>query len=46
MHRLHGRWFPIAPERFDALQYQAMALYKVGVLLFNLVPSAALHLIG
>ncbi len=46
LYRLHGRWFRIAPARFDALHYQAMVLYKVGVLLFNLAPLAALHLIA
>lgn len=42
IHRLHGRWFRLTPERFDLVSYGGMALYKIGVLLFNLVPWLAL----
>ena len=39
--RLHGRWFRLTRERFDAISYGGMAIYKIGVLLFNLVPWLA-----
>ena len=42
MQRIHGRWFHLSREQFDALHYGGMAFYKVGILLFNLVPLAAL----
>lgn len=42
IHRLHARWFRLTPERFDLVSYAGMALYKIGVLLFNLVPWLAL----
>lgn len=42
MCRLHGRWFQLSPETFDALHYGGLAFYKIGVLLFNLVPWLAL----
>jgi hypothetical protein len=42
MQRIHGRWFHLSREQFDALHYAGMAIYKVGILLFNLVPLAAL----
>jgi hypothetical protein len=45
MFRLHGRWFRMSNERFDAIHYAGMAVYKVGILLFNLVPYVALRLI-
>lgn len=45
LHRLHGRWFNLSVERFDAIHYLSMAVYKVGVLLFNLVPYLALGLV-
>ncbi|WP_375057004.1 DUF6868 family protein [Zobellella sp. DQSA1] len=45
MHRLHGRWFRLAPGQFDALHYAAMAAYKIGILLFNLVPWLALKMV-
>jgi hypothetical protein len=44
MFRLHGRWFRMSNERFDAIHYAGMAVYKVGILLFNLVPYVALRL--
>ena len=46
VYGLHGRWFHLSVEQFDALHYAGMALYKMGILLFNLVPYIALHIIG
>jgi len=46
MHRLHGRWFHLSAEHFDALHYAGMSLYKIGILLLNLVPYIALRLVG
>lgn len=46
MQRLHGRWFRISTEQFDAIHYAAMAIYKIGVLLFNLVPLAVLYIVS
>ncbi|MEX0701514.1 MAG: DUF6868 family protein [Planctomycetales bacterium] len=46
VHRLHGRWFRLSAERFDALHYVGMTLYKLGILLFNLVPYIALRIVG
>lgn len=40
---LHTRWFKLAPEAFDLVHYAGMAVYKIGILLFNLVPFAVLH---
>jgi hypothetical protein len=45
MYQLHGRWFHISVEQFDMLHYGGMAVYKLGVLLFNLVPWIALHIV-
>ena len=38
MYGLHGLWFHLSREQFDALHYGGMALYKIGILLLNLVP--------
>jgi len=46
MYGLHGQWFHLSVEQFDALHYAGMALYKVGILLFNLVPYIALRIVG
>jgi hypothetical protein len=44
MYRLHSRWFRLSAETFDAIHYGGMAAYKLGILLLNLVPLAALYL--
>ena len=46
MYRLHSRWFRISEEHFDAIHYAAMAVYKNGILLFNLAPFVALLLLS
>ena len=46
MQGLHGRWFRLPPEQFDALHYLGMSIYKLGILLLNLVPLIALYIVG
>jgi hypothetical protein len=46
MQRIHGRWFRLSAEQFDGIHYAGMAIYKIGVLLFNLVPYVALCIVG
>ena len=43
LYRLHTRWFRISMAQFDAVHYAGMAVYKIGVLLLNLVPYVALR---
>ena len=45
-YRMHSKWFNISAERFDAIHYGAMAAFKLGVFVFNLVPYFALRIIG
>lgn len=44
MYRLHSRWFRLSDEAFDAVHYGGLAIYEIGILLFNLVPLLALWL--
>jgi uncharacterized protein DUF6868 len=44
LYRLHQRWFTLSRESFDALNWAGIAFYKVAIILFNLVPLAALWL--
>lgn len=44
--RLHGQWFQLSDPTFDAIHYSGMAIYKIGIFLFNLVPLIALYLMG
>jgi hypothetical protein len=46
LYRLHSRWFHLSRDQFDALHDAGMALYKIGILLFNLVPYIALCIVG
>jgi hypothetical protein len=46
MYRLHGRWFRIPVEQFDAIHYGGMAIYKIGIFLFNLMPLIALYIVA
>jgi hypothetical protein len=46
IERVHGRWFRMSGDRFDILHYAGMSVYKIGILLFNLVPYIALCIIG
>ncbi|MFA5137837.1 MAG: DUF6868 family protein [Elusimicrobiota bacterium] len=42
VYRLHSRWFKLPPERFDSIHYQLMGVYKLLVLVFNIVPLLAI----
>lgn len=46
IQRLHGRWFRLSSEQFDILHYGGMAVYKIGIMLLNLVPYVALCIVG
>jgi uncharacterized protein DUF6868 len=46
IHRIHGRWFRLSSDHFDALHYAGMTIYKIGILLFNLVPAVVLYFVG
>lgn len=44
MYRLHARWFRFSTEVFDALNWAGLAVYKLGIILFNLTPLLAICL--
>lgn len=45
VYQLHGKWFKLSVECFDAIHYAGMAFYKIGIFLFNLTPFLALQLV-
>jgi len=45
VYRLHGRWFKMPVEEFDGTHYKAIAFYKLGIILLNLVPYIALTIV-
>ena len=46
LYRLWGRWFRLTAEQFDAINFAGIAFYKLGILLFSLVPYLALRIAG
>ena len=44
MYQLHSRWFHLSVEQFDILHYAGISVYKIGIILLNLVPYIALHI--
>jgi hypothetical protein len=46
LYRLTSRLFRLTPEQFDLLNFAGITLYKMGVLLFNLVPWISLNFIS
>jgi len=45
LHDLWGRWFRLSREQFDMLNIGGITVYKIGIILFNLVPCIALYLV-
>ena len=43
MYGVHTRWFKLPVETFDAIHYAGLSVYKIGIILFNLVPLVALY---
>ncbi len=44
LHGLHGRWFTLSGENFDAIHYLSMAFYKLSIFLFYLTPYLVLRI--
>jgi hypothetical protein len=46
MYRCHCKWFKLSEERFDAIHYGGLAIFKLGIFMFNLVPYLAMRIVG
>lgn len=46
VYRLQSRFFPMPRETFNAIIYAFIGLFKVVILVFNVVPYIALLVIG
>ena len=46
VYRTQSRWFPISRETFNVALYSFLGLFKIVVIVFNLVPYLALMIIG
>jgi hypothetical protein len=45
IYKVHTKWFKLSDEKFDSIHYSGMALYKLVIFFFNLVPYFALLII-
>lgn len=46
IYRIHKKWFKLSEEKFDDIHYALMGLFKIGIILFNIVPYFALRIVG
>jgi hypothetical protein len=46
VYRTQSRWFPISRETFNVAMYCFLGLFKIALIVFNLVPYLALLIIG
>lgn len=46
MYRFHGKWFKLSVERFDEINYSLIGIFKLGLILFNIVPYFALRIVA
>ena len=46
IYGFHSRWFRLSREQFDAIHYAGMAVFKIGIILFNLVPFVVLWIVS
>jgi len=46
IQRIHTRWFQLSRDQFDALHYAGMSIFKIEIILFNLVPLVVLSVLS
>ena len=46
VYRIHSKWFSISRETFNVAIYSFIALYKLLVFVFNIIPYIALLIVG
>jgi len=45
-YRIHNKWFSISRETFNVAIYSFLGLYKIFVIVFNVIPYVALLIVG
>ncbi len=46
VYRLHTKWFNLSAEKFDAIHYAGMAIFKMIIIVFNVVPYFVLRIVS
>ncbi len=45
-YRFHNRYFQISIEQFNVVHYAGIGLFKLCIILFNIVPYLSLRIVG
>jgi hypothetical protein len=45
IYRVHGKWYDIKKDQFNAIVYSGMMFYKICILFFNIVPYIVLRIL-
>jgi len=45
MYLFHDRWFYLSVEQFDMLHYAGMSIFKLGIILLNVLPGIVLRIV-
>ena len=45
-YKWHSKIFKISEEKFDSINYAGIAIFKISILMFNIVPYLALRIVG
>ena len=45
VYRIHTKWFNIPVGKFDVIHYSGMAIFKILIFVFNIVPYLALRIV-
>jgi len=46
IYSIHSKWFSISRETFNVAIYSFLGLYKILVIVFNVIPYVALLIVG
>ena len=46
IYKMHSKWYKITPDSFNAIHYGGLGIYKMIVIIFNLFPYLAMHIVG
>jgi len=46
IYRIQGKWFPLPRETFHVIMCSLLGLFKIAFLVLNVVPYAALLIVG
>jgi hypothetical protein len=46
IYRIHGKWYDIKKDQFNAIIYSGMMFYKICILFFNIVPYIVIRILG